>query len=44
VQQHLARVGEQALPVAVVDNAERLVMTRPEQRDELLVGAEAKQW
>ena len=42
-RQHLARVGEQPLPVAVVDHPERLVVAGAEQRHELLVGAKAKQ-
>jgi hypothetical protein len=44
VRKHLPRVGEQPLSVAVVDYAEGLVVAGPEQRDELLVGAEAKEW
>ena len=43
-RQHLAGVREQPLPVAVVDHAERLVVARPEQRHELLVGAQPKEW
>jgi hypothetical protein len=41
--QHLAHVGEQPLAVAVVDGAERLVVTGPEERDQLLVRAEPQQ-
>jgi hypothetical protein len=41
--QHLPRVREQALVVAVVDRAEGLVVAGTEQRNELFVGAEAKQ-
>ena len=41
--QHLARVGEQPLAVAVVDHPERLVVAGPEQRHELLVGAQPKE-
>ena len=39
--QHLARVGEQALAVAVVDGPERVVVAHPEERDELVVGRAA---
>ena len=42
-REHLAHVGEQPLAVAVVDDAERLVVAGAEQRDELLVGAQAQQ-
>ena len=41
--QHLAYVREQALPVAVMNDPERLVVARAERRDQLLVGAEAEQ-
>ena len=41
--QHLAHVGEQPLAVAVVDDAERLVAAGAEQREQLLVGAQAQQ-
>ena len=41
--QHLPDVGEQALAIAVVDHAERVVAPGPEQRQELLVGAQAQQ-
>src|SRR5205085_8063543 len=43
IWQHLARVGEQPLPVAVVDDPEGVVVAGPEQRHELLVGAETKE-
>ena len=42
MRQHLARVGEQPLPVAVVNHPEGVVVAGPEHCDELLVGAEAK--
>jgi hypothetical protein len=42
-REHLARVRQQALVVPIVDRSERFVVAGPEQRDELLVGAEAKQ-
>jgi SAM-dependent methyltransferase len=38
--QHLAHVRQQARAVAVVDDAEGLLVALPEQRHELLVGAE----
>ena len=41
--QHLAHVGEQPLAVAVVDDAERLVAPGAEQREQLLVRAQAEQ-
>ena len=41
--QHLAHVGEQPLAVAVVDDAERLVVAGAEQRHQLLVGAQPQQ-
>ena len=41
--QHLARVGKQALAIAIVDDLERLIVTGPEQFDQLLVRAQAKQ-
>ena len=41
-RQHLPRVGEQPLVVAVVDRAERLVVAGPEQRHELLIRAQAQ--
>ena len=41
--EHLARIGEQPLPVAVVDDPEGLVVPGPEQRDELLVGPQPEQ-
>ena len=40
-RQHLPRVREQPLPVAVVDDAERLLVTVAEQRHELFVGAQS---
>ena len=42
-REHLAHVGEQALAVAVVEHAERLVGAGAEQGDELLVGAQAQE-
>jgi hypothetical protein len=39
-RQHLAGVSEQALPVAVMDHPEGLVMTGSEQRHQLVVGAQ----
>jgi hypothetical protein len=39
---HLPRVREQALAVAIVDDAERIVVPGAEQRDELGVRAKAK--
>ena len=42
-REHLADVGEEPLAVAVVDDAERLVVARPEERDELLVAAQLEQ-
>ena len=44
VGEHLPRVGEQPLPVAVVDHPEGVVVTRPEQRYELLIRSETKKW
>jgi hypothetical protein len=41
--QHLAHVGEQALAVAVVDDAERLVAPGAEERQQLIVRAQAQQ-
>ena len=41
--EHLAHVGEQALAVAVVQHAERLVGAGAEEGDELLVGAEPQE-
>ncbi len=41
--EHLARVREQPRPVAVMDHAERIVVACPEQRHELLVGADPQQ-
>ena len=41
--QHLAHVGEQPLAVAVVDDAERLLAAGAEQRQQLLVRAQAQQ-
>ena len=40
--EHLARVGEQPRAVAVVDDAEGLVVAGAEEGDELLVGAQAQ--
>ena len=37
--EHLACVGEQALAVALVDDLERVLVTLPEERNELLVGS-----
>ena len=44
VREHLPRVGEQPLPVAVVDDPEGVVVARAEQGYELLVGPEAEEW
>ena len=41
--EHLPRVGQQPLLVAVVNDPERLVVPGPEEGDELLVRAQAKQ-
>ncbi len=41
--QHLPGVGEQARAIAVVDDPEGIVVSRPEQRQELLVGAQPQQ-
>jgi hypothetical protein len=41
--EHLTCVDEQPVPVTVVDDAEGIVVTRPEERDELLVGANSQQ-
>ena len=41
--QHLARIGEQALAVAVVDGPEGIVVAHPEERHELVVAAQAQQ-
>jgi len=41
--EHLPRVREQPRPVAVVDHAERLLLTLAEQRHELFVGAQPQQ-
>ena len=41
--EHLARVGEQPLAVPIVDRPERVVVAGPEQRDELVVGAQRQQ-
>src|SRR5256885_12994459 len=40
--QHLARVGEQALAVALVDDLERVLVTLAEERDQLIVGPDRK--
>jgi len=42
-RQHLARVGEQPLPIAVVDHPERVVVAGAEQGHELFVRAKAKE-
>ena len=42
-RQHLAHVGEQALAVAVVDDAEGLVAAGAEEREQLLVRAQAQE-
>ena len=42
-REHLAHVGEQPLAIAVVQHAERVVGAGAEQRDELLVGAQAEE-
>jgi hypothetical protein len=44
MRKHLARVGEESLPVAVVDDPEGIVVAGAEQRYELFVGAEAEEW
>ena len=41
--QHVAHVGEQALVVAVVERAERVLAAGAEEREQLLVGAQAQQ-
>jgi cytochrome c-type biogenesis protein len=41
--EHLPRIGEHARAVAVVDDAERVLVTGPEQGHELLVGAQPQQ-
>jgi hypothetical protein len=41
--EHLAHVGEEPLPVAVVQDPERVVGARAEQGHELVVRAEAQQ-
>ena len=41
--QHLPRVGEQALAIAIVYRAERVVVAEPEAGDQLLVRAQAQQ-
>jgi hypothetical protein len=41
--EHLPRVGEQPLPVTVVDRPERLIVAVPEQLDQLLVGTQPQQ-
>ena len=42
-REHLAGVREQPGAITVVDRAEGLIVACPEQRDELLVGAKAKE-
>src|SRR5262249_17455944 len=42
--QHLPRVREQALAVAVMNDAERLLAARAKQSHELVVRPQAKQW
>ena len=41
--QHVAHVGEQAVVVAVVDEAEGVLAAGSEEREQLLVGAQAQQ-
>jgi hypothetical protein len=41
--QHLARVRKQPLPVAIVDDPERVLVAGSEQRHELLVGPDAQE-
>jgi hypothetical protein len=41
--EHLARVGQQAGPIAIVDDAEGVVGAGPEQCHQLLVGAQPQQ-
>jgi hypothetical protein len=41
--EHLARVGEEPLAVAVVDDPERLVMAGAKERHELVVGPQPQQ-
>ena len=41
--QHVAHVGEQALVVAVVEHAERVLAAGAEEREQLLVGAQPQQ-
>ena len=44
VDEHLARVGEQPLSVAIVDDPERVVVTGAEQGDQLFIGTQAQKW
>ena len=41
--EHLARIGEQPLAIAVVDGPERIVEAHPEERHELVVGPQPQQ-
>jgi hypothetical protein len=41
MDEHLARVGEQPLTVAIMDDPERVVVTGAEQRDQLFIGTQA---
>jgi hypothetical protein len=41
--EHLARVGQQALAIAVVDRPERVVVAHPEERYQLIVGPQSQQ-
>ena len=43
-REHLAHIGQQARPVAIVNYAKCLVATGAKQRDQLLVRAQAEQW
>jgi hypothetical protein len=43
-RQHLPRVRQQARTVAVMNDAEGLLVTLAEERDELLVRAQTEQW
>jgi hypothetical protein len=42
-RQHLPRIGEHPLAIAIVDDPERVLVAGSEQRDELLVGADPEQ-
>jgi hypothetical protein len=44
VSEHLPRVREQPLPVAVVNHPEGVIVAGSEQRHELLVGTQTEEW